>query len=209
MLHPLSCISIFERSKPTPFQFEYSISPMQSLQPYLPYILIALVVLALLQLALYAGMNGRMKKTNRALRSALLGPSGEDLEEMLSRCLAESAQSLNRCGELETQLQSASETMRDCVQHIGLVRYDAYGDVSGSQSFSLALLDDRRNGTILTGLMGRNDGRCYAKTVVDAQTEQTLSDEENDALQMALNGGLRAFSQMPDTNRKRDKKVAR
>lgn len=186
--------------------FEYSISPMQSLQPYFPHILVALMVLAALQFLLFLGLNARMKKTNRALRSALLGPSGEDLEAMLSRCLAESAQSLSRCDELQTQLQSAAETMRGCVQHIGLVRYDAYGDVSGSQSFSLALLDDRRNGTILTGLMGRNDGRCFAKSVVDAQTEQTLSAEENDALQMAMNGGLRAFAET-NQSRKRDKKA--
>ncbi len=150
-----------------------------------------------------------MKKTNRALRSALLGPNGADLEAMLARCLGESAQSLERCDGLQTQIESANETLKSCVQHIGLVRYDAYGDVSGAQSFSLALLDDYRNGTILTGLMGRNDGRCFAKSVVAAQTEQTLSDEENDALQMALNGGLRALADIPNSNRKRDKKGLR
>ena len=183
---------------------------MQALQPYLSHIVIALMVLVALQFLLFLGLSSRMKKTNRALRSALLGPSGEDLEAMLARCLAQSEQSLNRAQEVETLVQSARETMRDCVQHIGLVRYDAYGDVSGSQSFSLVLLDDRFSGTILTGLMGRNDGRCFAKTVVNAQTEQTLSDEENDALQMALGGGLRAFAETPsNSNRKRDKKVAR
>ncbi len=184
---------------------------MELLKPYYSHILIALMILATLQFLLYAGLNGRIKKTNRALRSALLGPSGEDLEAMLARCLSESEQSLNRCQELETQLRNASETMRDCVQHIGLVRYDAYGDVSGTQSFSLVLLDDHQNGTLLTGLMGRNDGRCFAKSVINGQSEQTLSDEENDALQMALNGGLRAFAEVPQNggrkNDKRDRKV--
>lgn len=178
---------------------------MQALQPYFPHILVALGVLAALQLALYTSLNGRMKKTNRALRSALLGPSGEDLEAMLARCLEESAQSLSRCDELQNQLKSTDATVQNCVQNIGLVRYDAYGDVSGTQSFSLALLDAHQSGTVLTGLMGRNDGRCFAKSIVNGQSEQTLSDEENDALQMALNGGLRA--QLETSNgRKRDKR---
>lgn len=183
---------------------------MEALQPYYSHILVALLVLVALQFLLFMGLSSRIKKTNRALRSALLGPSGEDLEAMLARCLGESEQALGRCQELETQLNSAGETMRDCVQHIGLVRYDAYGDVSGTQSFSVVLLDDHQNGTVITGLMGRNDGRCYAKPVIGGQTEQALSEEESDALKMAMGGGLKAFAEVPQTNgRKRDRKVLR
>jgi len=58
--------------------------------------------------------------------------------------------------------------------------------------------------------MGRNDGRCYAKPVIGGQTEQALSEEESDALKMAMGGGLKAFAEVPQTNgRKRDRKVLR
>lgn len=179
---------------------------MQALQPYYSQFLLALLALAAIQFLCYLSLSGRMKRTNRALRSALLGPDGADLEAMLARCLEESARALNRSDEFEARLQEQAETMRSSVQKIGLVRYDAYGDVSGTQSFSLALLDDHLNGTLLTGLMGRNDGRCFSKIVLSGQSEQTLSEEENDALKMAIGGGLRAFSNSSNSERKREKR---
>jgi hypothetical protein len=97
--------------------------------------------------------------------------------------------------------------MRGCVQNIGLVRYDAYGDVSGSQSFSIALLDAHHNGVIISGLLGRNDGRCYGKGVLNGHTEQTLSDEEASALHIALNGGMGSGAEatVPERRGRRDK----
>ncbi|MBV9469999.1 MAG: DUF4446 family protein, partial [Abitibacteriaceae bacterium] len=125
------------------------------------------------------------------------GPTGEDLEAMLRRCLEESKSALQRGDELETRFDTLSGDLRGCVQRVGLVRYDAYGDVSGKQSFSIALLDGRNNGALITGLFGRHDGRCYGKAVVGGQTEQGLTDEETSALQMALEGGVADGETMP------------
>jgi hypothetical protein len=122
---------------------------------------------------------------------------------MLQRNLGESRQSLERCDELEDRLQTLAADMRGCVQHIGLVRYDAYGDVSGGQSFSLALLDNHYNGVVLTGLLGRHDGRCYGKPVIGGNVEQALSEEEESALQMALNGGFGSDATSPSGSRPR------
>lgn len=164
--------------------------PMIFLKQHIPqFVLLLLVVVVVLSLLLL-NLQARLAQVNKLVRSLLTGPSGENLETMLARCLGESRQALARGEELETQLHSVSEAIRGCVQHIGLVRYDAYGDVSGAQSFSIALLDDHHNGAILTGLLGRHDGRCYGKPVVAGQTEMALSEEEESALQMALHGGV-------------------
>jgi hypothetical protein len=163
---------------------------MQSLTPYLPQIVLGLAVFAAIQFLLILGANARIASLNKLLRRLLTGPNGDDLEAMLRRCLEESKTSLARCDTTDEQIERITAKLRGSVQHIGLVRYDAFPDVSGSQSFSLALLDDRSNGAVLTGLLGRNDGRCYGKAIVGGQSEQTLSDEENSALQMALHGGL-------------------
>jgi hypothetical protein len=165
---------------------------MNSLTPYLPHLVIVLSLIVVVLFFMVMGASTRITKLNKLMRTFLTGPNGEDLEAMLARCLSESRGSLEKCDEIKEQLDRAVNTMRGCVQHIGLVRYDAFGDVSGSQSFSLVLLDDQRNGAIITGLLGRNDGRCYGKAVVNGQTEQTLSEEEESALHMALNGGLSA-----------------
>ena len=163
---------------------------MNSLTPYLPHIVVGLLLFSLLQFVLLVGASGRISQQSKLMRKLLTGPNGDDLEAMLRRCLEESKTSLARCDSLESGVADVAGAMRGCVQRIGLVRYDAFPDVSGAQSFSLCLLDDRHNGAILTGLLGRNDGRCYGKAVVSGATETTLSDEENSALQMALHGGI-------------------
>jgi Protein of unknown function (DUF4446) len=70
-------------------------------------------------------------------------------------------------------------------RHLGLVRYDAFGDVGGRQSWSLALLDDGGNGVVLTAIHGRSEARSYAKSVFEWRSEQPMSPEEQDAVASA------------------------
>jgi hypothetical protein len=163
---------------------------MDFIDNYQSPILLGLAVFILLQFIMLMSTQGRLKRMNRLVRQLLTGPTGEDLEVMLNRCLAESKRSLQYSDDLDERLKEVADSMRSCVQNVGIVRYDAYGDVSGSQSFSVALLDDHHNGVIISGLLGRNDGRCYGKTIIGGQTEQTLSDEESSALHIALHGGV-------------------
>lgn len=70
----------------------------------------------------------------------------------------------------------------DALRHVAMVRYDAFGDMGGKLSWSLALLDDHANGVVVTSIHGRSDGRTYAKSISDGQCEQPLSPEESDAI---------------------------
>ena len=163
---------------------------MEFLRPYNSQIIIALIVIVALQLGFLASLSARLNRTNKLVRDLLTGPEGEDLEALLQRCLGESRQAIARGDELEQRLIGMGTQMRACVQKLGVVRFDAYGDVSGEQSFSMALLDGLNNGAIITGLFGRTDSRCYGKAVLDGRTEQALSEEEDEALKIALNGGI-------------------
>ena len=69
---------------------------------------------------------------------------------------------------------------------MGLVRYDAFEDVGGQQSFSLAMLDAQQNGVVLTGVYSRSDVRVYAKAIRQGQPSHPLSEEELQAVQTAL-----------------------
>jgi hypothetical protein len=93
---------------------------------------------------------------------------------------------LQKGDELQSDLNDLAFTMRGCIQHFGLVRYDAYGDVSGQQSFSLVVLDEDKNGAVLSSLFSRSDSRCYGKAVVNGVPEQLLTDEEQRAFDIAL-----------------------
>ena len=74
-----------------------------------------------------------------------------------------------------------SET-RDALRHLAVVRYDAFGDMGGHLSWSLALLDDGGHGVVLTSIHGRSEARTYAKNISGWTCEQQLSPEEEEAI---------------------------
>jgi hypothetical protein len=71
------------------------------------------------------------------------------------------------------------------IRHLGIVRYDAFGDVGGRLSWSLALLDDGGNGVVLTAIHGRSEARSYAKSIAGWNCDQAMSPEEEDAVKSA------------------------
>ena len=74
------------------------------------------------------------------------------------------------------------------IAYRSLVRYDAYGELSGHQSTTLALLDAHRNGVVVSSIAHRDTARMYCKQVVDGQGELQLSPEEIEAVRLALAG---------------------
>jgi len=71
------------------------------------------------------------------------------------------------------------------MRHVGVVRYDAFGDMGGRLSFSAALFDDEGNGLVISSINGRSETRTYAKPLVDLRSDHTLSPEEEDAIRLA------------------------
>jgi hypothetical protein len=67
-----------------------------------------------------------------------------------------------------------------------MVRYDAYRDMGGQQSWSIALLDAHRNGAIVTSLHARDHARVYLKELREGTPGQRLSPEEERAVTLAL-----------------------
>jgi hypothetical protein len=77
---------------------------------------------------------------------------------------------------------------RDALRHLAVVRYDAFGDMGGHLSWSVALLDDGGDGVVLTSIHGRSDARTYAKSISGWTCEQQLSPEELEAIERARPG---------------------
>ena len=71
------------------------------------------------------------------------------------------------------------------LKHLAVVRYDAFGDMGGHLSWSLALLDDNGDGAVLTSIHGRNEARTYAKSISAWSCDQPLSPEEEQAVNHA------------------------
>jgi hypothetical protein len=83
---------------------------------------------------------------------------------------------------LRQEVAALRAEARDALRHLAVVRYDAFGDMGGHLSWSLALLDDAGHGVVLTSIHGRSEARSYAKSVAAWSCEQQLSPEEEEAI---------------------------
>jgi hypothetical protein len=97
----------------------------------------------------------------------------------------------DEAGRLHARMEAAERRLDGAVAYSALVRYDAYGEMSGRQSTSIALLDATRSGIVLSSIQHRDQARLYAKQVYEGRSELELSPEEEDAVRLALEGDAR------------------
>jgi hypothetical protein len=132
----------------------------------------------------------KLRRVRRAQR-AVMGEAGQrDLVAHSARLeqgftelrdwLEESMESLER------RMEGVEARVDGCVAHRALVRYDAYNELSGHQSSSIALLDAHRSGVIITSIVHRDQARLYVKQLQEGESEIPLSPEEQEAVESAL-----------------------
>lgn len=86
---------------------------------------------------------------------------------------------------LRAEVAALKQEVGGALRHLAVVRYDAFGDMGGHLSWSVAMLDDAGDGVLFTSIHGRSEARTYARTVTAWTCEQPLSDEESQALRLA------------------------
>jgi hypothetical protein len=89
---------------------------------------------------------------------------------------------------LDARMAMAEERLDGAIAYRALVRYDAYGELSGHQSTTIALLDAGQNGVVISTIAHRDTARMYCKQIHAGQGEQQLSPEEEEAIRLALAG---------------------
>ena len=99
---------------------------------------------------------------------------------------------------VDGRISTVESALSRTIAHRALVRYDAYNELSGHQSLSLALLDDERSGVVLSCIHHRDQARVYIKQVIAGRGELELSPEEAQAVQAALSADGRSDVPEPD-----------
>jgi hypothetical protein len=153
-------------------------------------IAIAAAAVAVLALLACAGLALRMRRLRNA-QQVVLGKQGQGDLVAHAAAMQEAFESLQGYVEdvasrLDGRLAGAELALRGAIAHRSLVRYDAYNELSGQQSMSIALLDDERSGIVLSCIHHRDQARVYAKQVRDGRGELELSPEEAEAVSLAL-----------------------
>ena len=106
----------------------------------------------------------------------------EDLENYMHRVNRVEKQNV----EIKEVIESINKNMNNCIQKIGIVRYNAFKDTGSDLSFALAMLDEKNNGVLLNGIYSREMSNIYAKPVENGVSKYTISDEEKEAIQRAI-----------------------
>ncbi len=173
------------------------LSPVRELNSTVGIVAIAAGAVAILSLACVAALAMRLRRVRRDQR-VVLGDEPADLVEHAAGLqsqfdsLGEYVQ--DAAHRLEGRMTDAEHRLDHAIAYRSLVRYDAYGEMSGRQSTSIALLDATRSGVVLSAIHHRDQARIYSKQVHEGQAELELSPEEDEALRLAMEGGRQTTS---------------
>jgi len=148
---------------------------------------------ALAALVWAAFLTTRLRRL-RADQRVILGDRNQDLvahaaelQEAFTQLREDVETSANH---LDGRMEAAERRIDGTIAYRAMVRYDAYGELSGLQSTSLALLDAEHNGVVLSSIAHRDSARLYCKQVLAGKGELELSAEEAEAVRLALAGEL-------------------
>ena len=122
----------------------------------------------------------------RAKVSAI--PQDNDVLALLRRVDNDLARIDHVVAELGPRLARVENVLPAAISYTGVVAYDAFGDIAGNLSRSIALLDRRGNGVVISLLVGRGETRFYTKRVTGRNGDEPLSPEEEAAIDQALAG---------------------
>ena len=154
----------------------------------LALVLGVLGVLVVVLLIVVLSLSARLGRATRAYREIARDVEGASLHDLLAGNASAVERASERMSDIEAMHGLIDERTRRSLQHIGMVRFNPFDDTGSDQSFAIALLDDRRDGVVISSLHGRANTRLFAKPVTDGSSTHNLSDEEAQALRIAVEG---------------------
>jgi Protein of unknown function (DUF4446) len=154
----------------------------------LALILGAVALLLAVALAWLALQTRRLSQAMTTYRSLVGDEQGSSLADVLKSHLARVEVVATRLDDLVVLAEHLELRSRGSLQHVGLVRFNPFDDTGSDQSFAIALLDQRRDGIVISSLHGRGTTRLFAKPVEGGISNHTLSAEEAEAIRIALAG---------------------
>lgn len=150
-----------------------------------PKIIQGLIGFVIILLALVAYLFAKLNAMSSKYGILMKGSEDKSLEEMFIKWLETIDATVQNLAMLEAKHNDLRKQVQGCVQRVGIVRFNAYGDISGDLSYAVALLDEQGDGIVMSGMTSRHDARPYAKPIERSSSKYTLIDEEKQAIGMA------------------------
>jgi len=145
-----------------------------------------LIGLYVIGLALFAMVIIRLNKLASQYKVLMQGAEGQNIEQIVLENANLLAAIQKKQAGLEHQMRETEKLIKKSLLNVGLLRFNAFHDMGGDLSFSLALLNHDGDGVVISSIYGRDDARTYAKPVKGGKSTYHLSQEEEKAIEMAL-----------------------
>ncbi len=151
----------------------------------LDYIVIGLAALVLILIILTLVNIVQMSKLKKKYKLFMGGENAKSLEDILMKRMNQIDGLVASNSKNERNIERIIKTLHFTYQKMGLVKYDAFREMGGKLSFSLAMLDEKNDGFIINAMHTREGCYTYIKEIIDGNSIITLAEEEKEALDIA------------------------
>lgn len=147
---------------------------------------IALGVICLVSIILLIVTLCKLKKLRRRVDALTRGKNAESMESRILEFFERIENLESHEQGIEENIQKIKENLKITYQKNGMVKYDAFREMSGALSYSIALLDQENSGVLVTSMYSREGCYSYAKEIIHGECKLNLSEEETEALKQAM-----------------------
>jgi len=151
------------------------------------YIVIALIILVFILIIIIILNYVALSRMETRYRRLMRGVNNKNLEDMIISYLDRIDETTDQNEVMKQRYDQINSELKTCIQKTSMVRYKAFDDMGSDLSFSIALLDGKNNGVLLTSIYGRNESTTYAKPIEKGISRYELSEEEKKVLGQTIN----------------------
>jgi len=150
------------------------------------YVILGLILICIFLLVYLIVTNVKLSKLAKKYDKFMRGRDAETLEEVIYKRFDDIDNLLERDKIKAKQIEDITQNLKIAVQKVGIVKYDAFNEMGGKLSFSLAMLDKENNGYIINAMHSREGCYTYIKEIINGESYIPLGEEEKQALDKAL-----------------------
>lgn len=152
------------------------------------YLLLALLIINVILLILIIVAFLQINKFTKKYKKFMMGKNASSLEKDIMTLYEDNTFIKANVEKNKKDIAELFEKHKTTFQKMGLVKYDAFKEMGGKLSFTLALLDENNNGFLLNSVHSSDGCYSYTKRIKNGDSAITLSNEEKVAVERAMQG---------------------
>ena len=150
------------------------------------YLFIGMAAMIIILLILIIVQMVKLSNLKKRYEKFMSGKDAKSLEKEISS-ICEDNNFLKAATERNKKdIRKLFHNMEYTYQKCGIVKYDAFRQMGGKLSFSLALLNERNDGFIINSVHSSDGCYSYTKEIHEGKCDISLGEEEAQALKMAI-----------------------